>query len=224
MGSHLSVNGSWTTYEPPEHEGHTQLLSGILEGYTEDCRRFAHLARTAQLDALHHKFGLSWEDFCVTRLHTSPEVVEAIVIGVEVLGEEMPIPLEVAKRVGRKVLCTQAKPKPGPKDNSTNLVELSQPERAQRNGVSRAQQQKLDYLAGHAPDLLESVQAKTMSTHRAYNLARGVQPATPLDVLRKVWPKVSAPDRLQFLSEVLTEAERHFLLTGELPPMEDPHA
>src|SRR4029450_3041953 len=44
--------------------------------------------------------GLTWEQFCQDQLGQPHDVVEAIVKGVEILGEEIPIPAEVAKRVG----------------------------------------------------------------------------------------------------------------------------
>jgi hypothetical protein len=78
MDSHISVKDGWTSYEPLEHEEHTRRLAGLVDGYSEDCRRFARAARTAQLDQLHHKFGLSWDDFCTTRLRATSEVVAAI--------------------------------------------------------------------------------------------------------------------------------------------------
>jgi hypothetical protein len=98
-----TVTDGWTMYEPPQHEEQARRLAGIIEGYTEDCRRFAKTAREAKLSELHTTFHLSWEEFCVTRLRNPPEVVDAIMIGVEVLGEEMPIRADVAVRIGQRI-------------------------------------------------------------------------------------------------------------------------
>src|SRR5205807_1279391 len=83
-------------------------------------------------------------------------------------------------------------------------------ERARQNGVSRRTQRKLDYLARHAPERLTQVQARSMSIHKAYTLARGIQ-ETPLTTLHRVWRKVPTEDRLRFLTEMLTPAERRAL-------------
>ena len=58
-------------------------------------------------------------------------------------------------------LVVEANPKRGPRDNCTdldNLSKLTQQERAVQNGVGIVTQRKLDYLAGHADALLSEVQ------------------------------------------------------------------
>ena len=74
------------------HEVLTDKLSYEVRQFAEDCRGFAQAARNAQLQDLPAKFGLTWDEFCVQQLHQSDEFVEAIILGVQVLGEEFPYP------------------------------------------------------------------------------------------------------------------------------------
>src|SRR4030095_3867262 len=90
----------WTTYGPPEEKLATGHIAAAIEAAIHDCRLFARLAREARLQDLPARFGLTWEQFCQDQLGQPHDVVEAIVKGVEILGEEIPIPAEVAKRVG----------------------------------------------------------------------------------------------------------------------------
>jgi hypothetical protein len=88
------------------------MVRSFLETCVHDCRKFAGLARRARLDELHMKFGLSWEDFCAQQLDHPHTEVEAILLGVEALGEDIPIPAEMAKRVGYR-LMKRGRPKKG---------------------------------------------------------------------------------------------------------------
>jgi hypothetical protein len=203
------VNDGWTVYEPPRHKTYANLLHGILDGFTEDCRRFARTAREARLDELHQQFGLTWDIFCQKHLGYAPPVVQAILVGVDVLGEEMPIPAELARRVGERYLAeaTGSTPKGG-RPKTTESVVLTQVARAKKNSVGVDSQRKLDYLATHAPDLLADVQTGILSTHAAYQRAKGQIPETPLTLLHRAWCRVPPEDRVRFVREMLTEAER----------------
>ncbi len=57
----------------------------------------------------------------------------------------------------RAALVTEAQPKEGRPGKLAESVSFTQTERAQENGIGRDKQRKLDYLAGHAPELLQSV-------------------------------------------------------------------
>ena len=78
-------------------------LQGPLDRAKEDCRWFAALAKKSQLDELWRKLAPTWEDFCATNLGCSAEFVDAVIAGVQALGEDMPVPLERAARVGRMI-------------------------------------------------------------------------------------------------------------------------
>ena len=119
--------------------------------------------------------------------------------------------------------CTQAEAKrqlvaekthQGERTDFDNVSKLSQPARAKHNGIGIVSQRRLDHLAASEPALLAAVQAGTLSISRAYQLAKGIQPETPLTTLHRVWRKVSPDDRLRFLSEMLTPNERRALLLG----------
>jgi hypothetical protein len=119
-------------------------------------------------------------------------------------------------------LVAEANPKEGRPGKLANFASSTQRERARENGVSHFTQKKLDYLAGHAPDLLTEVQEGQMSIHRAYQQARGIAQETPLTTLHRVWRQVEPDDRLRFLVEMLTPNERRALQWGcddvEEPP------
>src|SRR4029453_10343615 len=99
----------WTMYARPQHELLIHRLSHEMGQCAEDCREFAKIARTAQIQDMPAKFGLTWEEFCEQRLHQSPDFVEAILIGLETLGEAVPIPAAVALKMGRQVLKSRAR-------------------------------------------------------------------------------------------------------------------
>jgi hypothetical protein len=88
---------------------------------------------------------------------------------------------------------------------------LTQIERAQQNGVGIVTQKKLDYLAGHAPDLLADVQAHTISIDKAYRLAAGKVPETPIAAAKRVFARLTDGEKLQFFRE-LPDSTRDLLL------------
>ena len=88
------------------------------------------------------------------------------------------------------------------KQETTNLVVLTQEDRARQNGIGRESQRKLDYLAGHTEDLYHAVQSGTLSIHAAYQRAKGYVPETPLEALRRAWCQASPAEQRQFLAEV----------------------
>ena len=113
------------------------------------------------------------------------------------------------------------------KSQVLNFSTLSQAERAQKNGVSIPTQFKLDYLAGHRDDLLAAVQAGTLSIDKAYRLATGKVPETPLEALHRAWQRASLADRQQFLREVHAAARaaglvQHRRSTPALPDARHP--
>lgn len=156
----------------------------------------------------------TWERFCTDVLGYPGEYVEKMREGIAVLDGDPTVDEAVTEAEARRKLVTQADPKTGPKSNSTKLVELSQDDRAKQNGIGRESQRKLDYLAGHAPALLDQVQEGCMSIDRAYKEAKGLPELTPLDYLHRYWRKVDPEDRLRFLVEMLTPNERRALQLG----------
>jgi len=105
----------------------------------------------------------------------------------------------------------QPRPKRGRPIKIAKFANLSQQQRAEQNGVSHYTQKKLDYLAGHDPDLLREVQQGTLSTHAAYQRAKGKAPETPLSELRRAWNKASDAERIQFFYET-PDSERNLLV------------
>lgn len=103
-GTVVTRDGEWTTYGPPEHELLIARVAGSAQGFVEDCRHFARTARDVKLDELYRQFDLTWEEFCVRWLHQPAAVVDAILVGVDVIGEEIPIPAETARRIGSRVI------------------------------------------------------------------------------------------------------------------------
>jgi hypothetical protein len=61
----------------------------------------------------------------------------------------------------------------------------SQKSRAKANGVGRDTQQRLDWLARHAPEQLERVKRGEVSAHRACIEAGRMKPLTPLQGLKR---------------------------------------
>ena len=105
----------------------------------------------------------------------------------------------------------------------TDLFEsnkLNRGQRAHTNGIGRSKQRELNYLAGHAQTLLAAVQAGAVSTHAAYQEARGIPKETPLTTLHRVWRKVDPDNRLRFLVEMLTQQTScaHARLRGRTAP------
>ncbi|MCG3211821.1 MAG: hypothetical protein FOGNACKC_05467 [Anaerolineae bacterium] len=92
----------------------------------------------------------------------------------------------------------------------------SQTERATANGVSIRTQAKLDYLAGHAPELLEKVKCGQVSVDRAYKQARGIRrKLTPLERVQRLWAKASPEERLTIARWVFEAHHQEFRKGGQ---------
>ncbi len=87
-----------------------------------------------------------------------------------------------------------------------------QSERAERAGISRATQARLDYLARNAPELHEAVKRREIGARPAYEQARGKRtvtiPVNP-DGAARVIREHFDPEQIAELIERLTEQARH---------------
>lgn len=121
----------------------------------------------------HGEFFTSFEDFCAAR---SP-------YGLGRPRQQIGELISARKRVQAAADATSGEVQPeGRPKKLSNSDSFSQGVRAGAAGVSRETQSKLDYLARHAPELLERVRAGELATDKAYRLARGLPPRTTLDV------------------------------------------
>ena len=66
------------------------------------------------------------------------------------------------------------------------------------------------------------MQSGAISIHRAYKNAKKIAQLTPLDYLRRYWRQVDPEDRVRFLIEMLTPAERRALSLGRMPRRRTP--
>ena len=74
---------------------------------------------------------------------------------------------------------------------SRQFVYLSQPERAEQNGVGIVTQKKLDALARDHPELFEQVRQGELSTHRAAVIAGIVKEPSLIDRAKKLATKMN---------------------------------
>jgi len=182
----------WTTYGPPEEQILAGQIAAAVEAAVHDCRLFARLARKARLEDLPSRLGLTWEQFCKEQLRQPSEVVEAIVRGVEILGEEIPIPAKVAARLGaREIGIKDGKAGPGRGNKTVG--------RSNRfNGSGR------DYWVArlerdHHDDLVAQVRSGAVKAKTAARQAGIVKTKTPLEQLEHWWKKATADERQTFL-------------------------
>jgi len=89
----------WTTDAPPAHELAVSMLAVAVDHCADVCRDLAHAAHLAHLRELPQQFGLTWDTFCEQRLHHTAAFVEAMLTGVDALGDDVPLPEEVAVRL-----------------------------------------------------------------------------------------------------------------------------
>jgi methylphosphotriester-DNA--protein-cysteine methyltransferase len=85
----------------------------------------------------------------------------------------------------------------------SNLDKLGQVERANKNGVSRQTQIKIDRLARDFHDLHEEVKAGKLSVHRASIQAGFVRERTVLDKLQRLWTKASQQERARYHDSIV---------------------
>jgi len=81
-------------------------------------------------------------------------------------------------------------------------------DRATAAGISRRTQSKLDYLARRRrTDLLEQIQAGTISVDRAYRLAGGAGPKkTLLEQVQRLWQKATPEQRREIAAWIQTQS------------------
>jgi len=111
----------------------------------------------------------------------------------------------------KQQLASQAIPIMGRRKKVLKFSTLSQKERAQKNGVSIPTQFKIDYLAGHNPDLLAAYEARTISADKAYRLATGKVPETPVAATTRAFARLTETEKIQFFRE-LPDSDRAMLL------------
>jgi hypothetical protein len=86
-------------------------------------------------------------------------------------------------------------------ESLAQIEHTGQEARAERNGISRTQQQKLDALARRAPELLERVRRGEVSTHRACVEAGIVKEPSSYELLCRAWKKASHAEKDRFMAE-----------------------
>jgi hypothetical protein len=96
-----------------------------------------------------------------------------------------------------QTLLAEAQPKEGRRPKLGNLPSLTQAERAQTNGISLRSQKKVDYLKDQRADLLAAVQAGTLSIDKAYRLASGKLPETPVDAATRALARLTEAEQRQ---------------------------
>jgi hypothetical protein len=101
-----------------------------------------------------------------------------------------------AARTTGEVLPSDGTVHPG---NAAEFRHHTQTARAEANGISRAQQQKLDALATRAPELHAKVKAGEMSTHRACVEAGIVKAPTPLESAQRAFDRLTSTEQQEFL-------------------------
>jgi N6-adenosine-specific RNA methylase IME4 len=83
----------------------------------------------------------------------------------------------------------------GERTDFANFAKLSQADRAHNNGISLSSQKKLDHLAIHREDLLAAVQAGTLAIDKAYRLATGKVPETPVDAATRALARLTEAEQ-----------------------------
>lgn len=109
MAAQLTADPMLTVYGPDERQTHARMLGGHIQGFDEDCRRFAEVAQRFRLDRLWRELSPSWAAFCEQYLNHSQEFVDAVIAGVRALGEDVPIPIERAAAEGRRLRQAESK-------------------------------------------------------------------------------------------------------------------
>ena len=208
----VAHDDGWTTFSPPDEELLTRRIAGALESAEHDCRLFAKLARDAQLDRLPDYFKVTWEQFCQERLRKPSREVEAMIAGVEALGEDIPVPQSVALRVGNAVLdrlkAAPALPGHGEVGNSRSRVDIVKSTIGGNSQSYLAARLKrdLDNPEKIAPEVSARIKAGEFTSVRAAAVAAGiVKVKTPLQQVQYLWPKLTADERLAFLQWAKTE-------------------
>ncbi len=191
----------WIVYAPPVEDQQTDWLAGALEAAVHDCRLFGRLAREAQLEGLPQKLKLSWDAFCEQRLHQPPEVVQAILAGLEMIGDAVPVPQEVAERVGRVVLA-----KHGGDRKSAEARNQHSP-RSLKYGETTAY--LLARLDRDYPTLAADVRTGKLKAKTAARQVGLIKIKTPLDQLRHWWAKADTVAQQTFLEEITELRSSH---------------
>jgi hypothetical protein len=111
----------------------------------------------------------------------------------------------------------EAEPKEGRRSKLENFASLRQAERAARNRVGVHTQRKLDLLAGYQDDsLLAQVQAGTLSIDKAYRIAKGKIPDTPIQKLKRAWDALTPEEKQLFFADVCTDERDRAMLAEQL--------
>lgn len=221
----------WTYYGPPEHEKFAGILAAAVAAFVQDCRDFAHVARAVKLDQVYERFGVTWEEFCIQQLRQPADVVEAIIVGVEVLGEQIPVPAETAKRVGGAVIRSQALaadpmttalPGHGGKrtarelacDPSITPVKPHGNGKQANNGSLPSHGNTAEYLVRRlkrdAPEIAAALGRGEYRSARAAAIAAGIKRVpTALEACLRAWRKLTPEERQRFRETTDAEAAAH---------------
>jgi hypothetical protein len=121
----------------------------------------------------------------------------------EAAGHEGPITPQdartAAQRTRKAAENTNGEVLPKHKRPDHENKDQTQQARAEKNGVSLSQQERLDALARKAPKLHDKVKAGEMSCHAACVKAGIVKVKTPLEIAKRAWARMSAAERRQLL-------------------------
>jgi hypothetical protein len=202
----VPMGDGWTFYGPPPEQQLTDRVAVALAGFVHDCRLFARLAREAKLQEQFTALGLTWEEFCEQRLKHPAELVNAILVGVDVLGEDVPIPAAVAEHVGRTLR------KHGGDRRSHEAKGNQVYDDVNLKGGHR-KSYLLARLDRDHPVLAARVRQRELTPHAAARLAGIVKKKktkTLVDQILHLWGKATAQEREQVraaieLDSILTE-------------------
>jgi hypothetical protein len=119
---------------------------------------------------------------------------------------------EITREEGAEQLTARARGQQAAGDKDTGKVwpvgrpkklpesgNLPQRKRAEKNGVSRDTQQKLDRLAQDFPALLDKVKRGKLSVNAAAIQAGFVRKPTSLEVIKRHWKRLAAAERRAFV-------------------------
>jgi hypothetical protein len=159
---------------------------GEVDVQIATARRYPRSVRTFIDDALAMATLDEETEFCIQRLRQPSDVVEAMIAGIEVLGEEVPVPAELAEKVGRLAKWGFG-PGRGHKKRDSNATSFG-----------RGTEYRLARLERDRPDLAAKVRAGTLKAFTATRQAGWIKTKTPLEHLQHWWRKATPSDRATF--------------------------
>ncbi len=187
----------------------------VLQEIDQDCTQVLEFCEEWRGAGIYTNFAPTWDAFCMEVLKVEPEWVDRLCEGLRLLrAEGRSGPVSATDAVTAYAL-RQTAGNPIGHNQYTPKEEL-----LQRNNSSDIQQgNSKSYLVARlkrdAPEIAEDLaHGKYRSVRAAAKAAGIVRDLTPLDYLHRYWRQVPMAQRIQFLTEMLTPAERRALALG----------